>query len=233
MAFPPYILRQAWPVKRRGTSCASGLRGTSVVSITLHIDDLPDDLDFGNSVAVDSETMGLKLRRDRLCLIQLSSGDGNAHLVHFRSGSYAAPNLKRLLTDPGVTKIFHYARFDLAAIKLYLEVDCAPVYCTKIASKLVRTFTDRHGLKDLCSDLLGVTLSKQQQSSDWGAEELTEEQLRYAASDVLYLHALREKLEVMLHREGRTALSRACFAFLPHRVSLDLLGWEEGDIFSH
>ena len=203
------------------------------MSITLHFDDLPDDLDLGTMVAVDSETMGLKLRRDRLCVIQLSSGDGSAHLVQFRSGSYAAPNLKRLLRDEQVTKIFHYARFDLAAIRLYLEVDCAPVYCTKIASKLARTFTDRHGLKDLCSDLLGVGLSKQQQSSDWGAEELTQEQLRYAASDVLYLHALRERLDAMLHREGRTALSRACFAFLPHRVSLDLLGWEEADVFAH
>ena len=233
MAHTPYILPPAWLVKHRRSQRPVGLEGFHAVSITHHIDDLPADLDFGNSVAVDTETMGLQLQRDRLCLVQLSSGDGSAHLVQFRSDSYAAPNLKRLLTDEQVTKIFHYARFDLAAIRLYLEVDCQPIYCTKIASKLVRTFTDRHGLKDLCSDLLGVSLSKQQQSSDWGAQELTEEQLRYAASDVLYLHALREKLDAMLHREGRMALSRACFAFLPHRVSLDLLGWEATDIFAH
>ncbi len=233
MTHTPYILPRAWLVKRRRLRRSDGPKGYRAVSINLHIDDLPAELDLGGSIAVDSETMGLQLRRDRLCLLQLSSGDGNAHLVQFRSGSYAAPNLKRLLTDERVTKIFHYARFDLAAIRLYLDVDCAPVYCTKIASKLARTFTDRHSLKDLCSDLLGVSLSKQQQSSDWGAEELTEEQLRYAASDVLYLHALRERLDAMLHREGRFALSRACFAFLPHRVSLDLLGWEATDIFAH
>ncbi|MEE8504803.1 MAG: ribonuclease H-like domain-containing protein [Kiloniellales bacterium] len=199
----------------------------------LHHDDLPAGLGFGQSVAVDSETMGLDPLRDRLCLIQLSAGDGVCHLVQFRGGDYAAPNLKALLADPKVTKLFHFARFDLAAIRHYLGVTCNPVYCTKIASRLARTFTDRHGLKDLCRDLLGVEISKQMQSSDWGAAELSEEQLRYAASDVLYLHRLREALDAMLEREGRAALAHACFEFLPARAALDLAGWADVDIFAH
>ncbi len=199
----------------------------------LHHDDLPAGLDFGQSVAIDSETMGLDPLRDRLCLIQLSAGDGVCHLVQFRGGDYAAPNLKALLTDPGITKLFHFARFDLAAIQHYLGVTCCPVYCTKIDSRLARTFTDRHGLKDLCLDLLGVEISKQMQSSDWGAAELSEEQLRYAASDVLYLHRLREALDAMLEREGRAVFARACFEFLPARAALDLAGWADVDIFAH
>ncbi|MDF2096098.1 ribonuclease D [Aquibaculum arenosum] len=202
------------------------------MTVTLHQDDLPADLTFGEAVAVDCETMGLNLQRDRLCLIQLSAGDGNAHLVQFRGG-YEAPNLRRLLADPQVTKIYHFARFDVAAIERYLEVTAAPIYCTKIASKLVRTFTDRHGLKDLCNELLGVSLSKQQQSSDWGAAELTEEQQRYAASDVLHLHALRQRLDEMLEREGRRELAEAMFTFLPTRARLDLAGWDEIDLFAH
>ncbi|MPZ09397.1 MAG: ribonuclease D [Kiloniellaceae bacterium] len=201
--------------------------------IHLHKGDLPAGLSLGAVIAVDSETMGLDLARDRLCLLQLSAGDGVCHLVQFARGDYGAPNLKALLADPGVTKLFHFARFDVAAIRRYLGVDCAPVYCTKIASKLVRTYTDRHGLKDLCRELLGVELSKQQQSSDWGAAELTQEQLAYAASDVLYLHDLRAKLDVMLAREGRDVLARACFDFLPTRAALDIAGWEEIDIFAH
>lgn len=202
----------------------------------LHQHDLPEGVSFGASVAVDSETMGLKHLRDRLCVIQLSAGDGNAHLVQFPGPTtrpYHAPRLKALLSDPNVTKLFHFARFDIAAIKHYLGIDCGPVYCTKIASKLVRTFTDRHGLKDLCRDLLGVEISKQQQSSDWGAATLTKEQIEYAASDVLHLHALRAKLDEMLVREGRMELAQACFRFLPYRASLDLAGWAEDDIFAH
>lgn len=202
-------------------------------NIHLHQGDLPDGVAFGSSVAVDSETMGLQTGRDRLCLLQLSAGDGVCHLVQFAQGCYDAPNLRALLTDPQVTKIFHFARFDLAAIKYHLGVDCAPVYCTKIASKLVRTYTDRHGLKDLCRELLGSDLSKQQQSSDWGAESLTEEQLNYAASDVLFLHELRDRLDAMLLREGRRDLAQACFDFLPQRAALDLAGWSEVDIFAH
>lgn len=207
--------------------------GRGALQHHLHPNDLPAGLDFGQSVAVDSETMGLDPLRDRLCLIQLSAGDGVCHLVQFRDGDYAAPNLKALLTDQSVTKLFHFARFDLAVIQHYLGVTCGPVYCTKIASRLARTFTDRHGLKDLCRDLLGVEISKQMQSSDWGAAELSEEQLRYAASDVLYLHRLREALDAMLEREGRLALARACFAFLPDRAALDLAGWADVDIFAH
>ena len=201
--------------------------------IHLHRGDLPAGLALGDCVAVDSETMGLDLSRDRLCLLQLSAGDGVCHLVQFPRGNYDAPNLNALLADPGVTKIFHFARFDLAAIRRYLGVDCAPVYCTKIASKLVRTYTDRHGLKDLCRELLGAEISKQQQSSDWGAAELSREQLAYAASDVLYLHELRAKLDVMLVREGRDGLAKACFEFLPTRAALDIAGWNETDIFAH
>jgi len=204
------------------------------MSIDLHDGDLPNGLDLGPVVAIDTETMGLNPARDRLCLVQLSSGDGTCHLVQFRPGRpYDAPNLKRLLTDPNQVKLFHFARFDVAVMQAYLGVLCRPVYCTKIASKLVRTFTDRHGLKDLCRDLLGIELSKQQQSSDWGAEELHPEQLKYAASDVLHLHAIKEKLDAMLAREGRTELAAACFDFLPTRGLLDLGGWDEPDIFTH
>jgi ribonuclease D len=203
------------------------------VSISYHVNDLPAGLDFGDSVAIDSETMGLNLSRDRLCVIQLSAGDGNAHIVHFPDRNYAAPNLRKLLSDQDVTKLFHFARFDLAMIQRYLGIICAPVYCTKIASKLVRTNTDRHGLKDLCSELLGVELSKQQQSSDWGAPVLDQAQLAYAANDVLHLHALRKKMDALLEREGRRALAEACFDFLPVRAALDLAGWDEIDIFAH
>lgn len=204
------------------------------MAITLHQGDLPDGLDLGPSVAVDTETMGLRTARDRLCLVQLSGGDGNAHLVRFGAGQgYAAPNLKRVLADPKVLKLFHFARFDLAAIQHYLGVTCGPVYCTRTASRLVRTFTDRHGLKDLCRDLIGVEISKQEQSSDWGAPSLTEAQQKYAASDVLYLHQLKAALDIMLAREGRTALAQACFDFLPARAALDLAGWPEEDIFAH
>jgi ribonuclease D len=201
--------------------------------IHLHKGDLPAGLTLGKVVAIDSETMGLDLSRDRLCLLQLSAGDGVCHLVQFPRGEYDAPNLKALLSDPGVTKIFHFARFDVAAIRRYLGVDCAPVYCTKIASKLVRTYTDRHGLKDLCRELLGIEISKQQQSSDWGATALSQDQLAYAASDVLYLHELRAKLDVMLAREGRDGFAQACFDFLPTRAALDIAGWPEEDIFAH
>ena len=199
----------------------------------LHEGDLPDGLDWGSSVAVDCETMGLRVDRDRLCLIQLSAGDGECHLVQFRDGDYGAPNLKALLADPKVLKLFHFARFDLAAIQRNLGIAGGPVYCTKVASRLARTFTDKHSLKDLCRDLLGVELSKQMQSSDWGAPKLSDEQLRYAASDVLYLHRLREVLDTMLAREGRADLAAACFAFLPTRAALDLRGWNEVDIFAH
>lgn len=177
--------------------------------------------------------MGLNLSRDRLCLIQLSAGDGVCHMVQFLDGHYDAPNLKALFTDQSVTKLFHFARFDLAAIERYLGVTCNPIYCTKIASKLIRTFTDKHGLKDLCRDLIGVDISKQMQTSDWGAVQLSPEQLRYAASDVLYLHRLREVLDEMLTREGRMALAKACFEFLPSRATLDLAGWDDVDIFAH
>jgi len=203
------------------------------VTIDVHMDDLPDGLSFGDSVAVDSETMGLNPVRDRLCLVQLSVGDGTGHLVRFRAGPIEAPNLKALLADPKVTKLFHFARFDMAVLRHSLGVVVGPVYCTKIASKLARTFTDRHSLKELCRDLLGVDLSKQQQSSDWGAAELTEEQIEYAAADVLHLHALKERLDDILAREGRADLAEACFAFLPTRVALDLRGWPAEDIFAH
>lgn len=206
------------------------------MSITLYRDDLPDDLDLGPVVAIDTETMGLDPRRDRLCLVQLSGGDGSAHLVQFPIGSpagYAAPNLRRLLADPQRLKLFHFARFDLAMLLRHLGVVTAPVYCTKIASKMTRTFTDRHGLKDLCGELLGVQISKQQQSSDWGAAELSSEQLAYAASDVLHLHALKARFDELLAREGRSALAEACFGFLPTRAALDLQGWGEPDIFQH
>jgi ribonuclease D len=204
------------------------------MTYTLHRGDLPDGLDLGPLVAVDSETMGLIVPRDRLCLVQLSAGDGKAHLVQLAAGDYRAPNLRRLLADPKVTKLFHFARFDLAALGHWLGVWAAPVWCTKVASKLVRTFTDRHGLKDLCRELLGVEIAKQQQSSDWGAPTLTPEQLAYAASDVFHLHRLKAVLEEMLRREGRLDLAEACFAFLPTRAQLDLLGgWETVDVLAH
>jgi ribonuclease D len=203
------------------------------MTVHLHKGDLPASLDLGALVALDSETMGLKPHRDRLCLVQLSAGDGDAHLVQFAETGYQAPNLARLMQDPAVTKLFHFARFDVAVMRRYLGVTCAPVYCTKIASKLVRTFTDRHGLKDLCRELLGIDISKQQQSSDWGAAELKPEQLEYAASDVLHLHALKAELDRRLEREGRRQLAEDCFAFLPTRATLDLEGWEDEDIFAH
>lgn len=203
------------------------------MAITLHKGDLPDGLSFGTSVAVDTETMGLNPHRDPLCLVQLSAGDGNAHLVQLNRETYDAPNLRRLMGDPDVEKIFHFARFDVAQMQRYLNVVTRPVYCTKIASKLVRTYTDRHGLKDLARETVGVDMSKAQQSSDWGAATLTEAQLAYAASDVLYLHSIKAVLDDMLVRENRTELAKACFAFLPVRAALDLAGWPEEDIFSH
>ena len=211
---------------------------TSQATIHLYRNDLPPDLRLGPVVAVDTETMGLNPHRDRLCLVQLSAGDGVAHLVQIvpeRLGGRGAdcPNLCRLLADPAVTKLMHFARFDVAILQHALDIEVAPVRCTKIAARLTRTFTDRHGLKDLCKELLGVDLSKQQQSSDWGAAELTPEQLAYAASDVLHLHALWHRLETLLRREGRLALADQCFAFLPARARLDLLGYEAPDIFSH
>jgi ribonuclease D len=203
------------------------------MTIRLHRGDLPADLDLGPSVAIDTETLGLNPHRDRLCLVQLSSGDGNAELVQIPPGPVHAPNLARLLADPTVTKLFHFARFDLAVLFHTLGVMPTPVYCTKIASRLVRTYTDRHGLKDITRELLGIDLSKQQQSSDWGAETLTEAQLAYAASDVFHLHALKQKLDVLIDREGRREVAEACFTFLPARAKLDLMGWPETDIFAH
>ncbi|WP_436643481.1 ribonuclease D [Microbaculum sp. FT89] len=203
------------------------------MTITLHQGDLPADLSLGNAVAVDTETLGLNLNRDRLCLVQLSAGDGNAHLVQLDRNSYDCPNLKRLLADTSVTKIFHYARFDIGMIARNLGVLAEPVFCTKIASRLTRTYTDRHGLKDLCRELIGVDLSKQQQSSDWGAAELSDAQLEYAASDVLYLHLLKQRLEALLVRDNRAHLADACFGFLPARSLLDIAGWAEEDIFAH
>ncbi|MET0278057.1 MAG: ribonuclease D [Pseudorhodoplanes sp.] len=203
------------------------------MTIRLHRGDLPDLAHYRTAVAIDTETLGLNPHRDRLCVVQLSPGDGSADVVQIAPGQKDAPNLKRLLGDPSIVKIFHYARFDIAVLSNALGVMPAPIYCTKIASRLTRTYTDRHGLKDLVRDLLGVELSKQQQSSDWGAETLTEPQVAYAASDVLYLHALKEKLDVLLAREGRTDLAEACFRFLPDRARLDLQGWSEQDIFAH
>ena len=203
------------------------------MKIHLHKGDLPAGLDLGVLVAIDTETLGLNPIRDRLCLAQLSAGDGVCHAVQFAANDYSAPNLKKLLTDPKVTKLFHFARFDIAMFRHYLGVDCKPLYCTKIASKLVRTYTDRHGLKDLVRELLGVELSKEQQSSDWGASDLTEKQLAYAASDVAHLHQLKTLLDAMLVREGRSHLAKSCFDFLPTRAELDLEGWEETDIFAH
>lgn len=205
------------------------------MKIHLHQRDLPDTLSFEGveAVAVDSETMGLLPIRDRLCLVQLSAGDGVCHLVQIAPGQMDAPNLRRLMEDPEIVKIFHYARFDIAVLRHALGIETGPLYCTKIVSKLVRTYTDRHGLKDLCRELLGVDLSKQQQSSDWGAETLSEAQLAYAASDVLHLHELRARLDQMLDRAGRRHLAEAAFAFLPTRAALDVMGWGEEDIFAH
>ncbi len=203
------------------------------MAIKLYKGDLPAGLDFGASVAVDTETLGLVARRDKLCVVQLSSGDGSAHMVQLDRSSYNAPNLKALFANPAITKIFHYARFDVAVIKQYLGVDTTPLYCTKIASKLTRTYTDRHGLKDLIKELLGIELNKQQQSSDWGAHVLSDAQKQYAAQDVLYLHELKSRLDQMLEREGRTGIARACFDFVPTRAALDLAGWIEEDVFAH
>lgn len=204
------------------------------MTIELYQRDLPDNLDLGPVVAIDTETMGLDPRRDRLCLVQLSSGDGNAHLVQITKGQREAPNLTRMLSNPDVLKLFHFGRFDIAALEQAFGVTTRPVWCTKIASKMTRTFTDRQGLKYLLSELVGVDISKQQQTSDWGAETLTDAQLEYAASDVLYLHALKAALEKRLEREGRTQLAQACFDFLPTRAKLDLLGWgDDRDIFHH
>jgi ribonuclease D len=204
------------------------------MTVYLHQEDLPADVLAPGPVAVDTETMGLQPGRDRLCLVQISDGGGNEHLVRFAQGSsFAAPNLKAVLADPSRLKLYHFARFDLASIHAYLGVMAAPVFCTKIASRLVRTYTDRHGLKDLVRELLAVEISKQQQSSDWGANELSDAQKEYAASDVRYLHRMRDILDVRLARENRTAVAQACFDFLPHRALLDLAGWPETDIFAH
>jgi ribonuclease D len=211
-----------------------GGAGVKKLTTFLHEGDLPDGVLAGaTAVAVDSETMGLRLGRDPLCVVQLSDGSGEAHVVRLDRSTYDAPNLKALLTDPAVLKIFHFGRFDIAMFRLHLGVVTTPVYCTKIASKLARTYTDRHGLKDVTKELIGIDISKVQQSSDWGAAKLSDEQVAYAASDVAHLHALREKLDEMLVREGRDGLARACFEFLPHRAVLDVAGWEDVDIFAH
>ncbi len=203
------------------------------MAVKIHQGDLPDGLDFGSSVAVDTETMGLHAHRDKLCVVQLSAGDDDAHLVQLDRKTYHAPNLRKLMEDKAVTKIFHYARFDVGMLKAYLGVDTTPLYCTKIASRLARTYTDRHGLKDLVREMLGVEMSKQQQSSDWGTPVLSDAQKQYAALDVIYLHELKVRLDQMLRREGRNELAQACFEFLPHRADLDLAGWPEEDIFAH
>lgn len=203
------------------------------MTVHFHEGDLPNGLDLGPEVAIDSETMGLRFRRDPLCVVQLSAGDGDAHVVRMDRPGYDCPNLKRLLTDPAVLKLFHFGRFDIGMFQLHLGVETRPVYCTKIASRLARTYTDRHGLKDVVRELVGVDLSKAQQSSDWGAAELSPAQLEYAASDVLYLHAAKARLDEMLEREGRAELARQCFDFLPSRSALDLAGWDETDIFAH
>ncbi len=203
------------------------------MTITLHKGDISADLDFGNRIAVDTETMGLNLQRDPLCLVQLSSGDGTAHIVQLDRKTYDAPNLKKLLGDPDSLKIFHFARFDIAVISKHLGISCAPVYCTRTASKLVRTYTDKHGLREVCRELLGVELNKQQQSSYWGSGELSEAQLQYAANDVLHLHKLQDGFDERLAREGRSELARKCFDFLLTRAELDLAGWPDTDIFAH
>lgn len=202
------------------------------MTVHFHEGDLPDGLDLGPQVAVDSETMGLRFRRDPLCVVQLSAGDGDAHVVRLNRPAYDCPNLKRLMADPAVLKIFHFGRFDIAMVELHLGVETGPVYCTKIASKLARTYTDRHGLKDVARELAGIDLSKAQQSSDWGAAELSPAQLEYAASDVLHLHVIKQRLDEILAREGRTEIAQACFDFLPVRARLDLMGFED-DVFAH
>ncbi|MGE4253497.1 MAG: ribonuclease D [Parvibaculaceae bacterium] len=203
------------------------------MAIKLYKGDLPAGLDLGATVAIDTETLGLNPLRDKLCVVQLSSGDGNAHIVQLDRSNYTAPRLRELLVNPAIMKIFHFARFDVAVLKHYLGIETGPVYCTKIASKLTRTYTDRHGLKDLVKELLGIELNKQQQSSDWGAHVLSDAQKQYAAQDVLYLHELKTRLDQMLEREGRAQLARACFDFLPVRATLDLMGWTEDDVFAH
>jgi ribonuclease D len=226
-------MRALLNIRRKDTIPRSTQSGISDLANHLYIGDLPDDLDLGPVVAIDCETMGLNPQRDRLCVIQMSGGDGNAHMVQVRQGQTEAPNLCRMLADPSVLKLFHFGRFDIAAMHNAFGTVTTPVYCTKIASKLVRTYTDRHGLKNLLQELLGIDISKHQQSSDWGAETLTDAQLDYAASDVLYLHQLRDKLNTMLEREGRAEIAQACFDFLPMRARLDLAGWPEIDVFAH
>ena len=201
--------------------------------IHMHFGDLPDHIVFGETVAIDTETQGLNLLRDRLCLLQISDGHGQCHLVQFSRNDYSAPNLKKLLADQDILKIFHFARFDIAIIKQNLDILCGPVYCTKIASKLVRTYTERHGLRDVTKEIIGIDLSKEQQSSDWSKSNLTEAQKIYAASDVLNLHLIKKNLDLMLEREGRKSLAKTCFEFLPSLAMLDLMGWRETDIFSH
>ena len=203
------------------------------MTVHYHRGDLPADVDLGPLVAIDTETLGLSLTRDPLCVVQVSSGDGDAHVVQLNRADYDCPNLKAMLADPAVEKILHFARFDVAMVERSLGVTMAPIFCTKIASKLCRTYTDRHGLKDVTRELVGIDMNKQQQSSDWGADELSKAQLEYAASDVLYLHQLRERLTMMLEREGRMEMAKACFDFLPMRAKLDLAGWPDTDIFAH
>jgi ribonuclease D len=203
------------------------------MTVKLYRGDLPADFKSGPAIAVDTETLGLRPARDRLCVVQISTGDGNAVLVQFDGKSYDAPRLKAVLEDPGVLKIFHFARFDVAVMKHYLGADTSPLFCTKIASKLVRTYTDRHGLKDILKELLGIEANKQQQSSDWGSHVLSDAQKQYAAQDVIYLHELKTRFEQMLEREGRSALAKACFDFIPQRAQLDLMGWSEEDVFAH
>ncbi len=203
------------------------------MTVKLYRGDLPADFNPGTSIAVDTETLGLNPRRDRLCVVQLSTGDGNAHVVQVDPANFLAPRLKAILEDPAILKVFHFARFDVAVLKQYLGADTAPLYCTKIASRIARTYTDRHGLKDLLRELLGIEANKQQQSSDWGSHVLSEAQRTYAAQDVLYLHELKSRLDQMLEREGRDGLARACFAFISTRAALDLAGWGEEDVFAH
>jgi ribonuclease D len=203
------------------------------MTIFLHKNDLPAEIKFSDSIAIDSETMGLNILRDRLCLVQISAGDGDAHLVQFEAGKYDAPNLKKILTDKKILKLFHFARFDVAALQHYLQIDIENIYCTKIASRLTRTYSDAHGLKAICEELLGIELSKKQQTSDWGNSEITQKQMEYAASDVLHLHRLKLKLDEMLRRENRTEIFESCIKFLPTRAKLDLQGFIGLDIFSH
>jgi ribonuclease D len=233
MTSSPDKINEPYQQIARSRPCLLATAAARVMTIRVHNGDLPAQVDFGVAVAIDTETLGLDVRRDRLCVVQLSSGDGSAEIVQIAPGQTRAPNLEKLLADRNVLKLFHFGRFDMAVLRHAFGIMPEPVYCTKIASKLARTYTDRHGLKDLTRELIGVDLSKQQQSSDWGAPALSEAQLAYAASDVLHLHALRAKLDAMLAREGRDALARAAFAYLPERVRLDLAGFAEMDIFSH